>query len=634
MIIQSLVRYYDILAADNTIKIAKPGYSPANVSFVLVISKKGDLTNIIDKRSDGKKKRATVLYVPYQESRTSGISPFFLCDKAQYVFGVEKIETDGKTKSGNKEVITVLEETKTSCIVITKRSIEAQQKFRELHHSLLGSVKDPGVQQFLKFLDNWKPEQALQHQKFSEFKADILGGELFVFECEGVCLHKNANVMAAWAHHLETSVSQETKEMQCLVSGKKEPVSRVHKWIKGVRGTQAQGAPLISFNADSFCSYGRDQSYNSPVSATAMFKYTTVLNYLLEWESRNKIQIGDTTVVFWAETETKKYEELVLSLLDPTDNEDDTGADSQIPSRQQDHSTRQLMDDILKKVKSGRYLEVRDLKDLGVDPDTTNFYILGLSPNQGRLVVRFWHQDSFGNFITRVARHHLDMEIDRDARGPRYISTKWLLRMTIPAKADDKAILPQLGGLLMRSILDGTPYPTPMSNAIVNRAKIEGSINYARAGFIKACLIRMARTRGPHEEEMITVSLNVENTNIPYRLGRLFAVLESAQKIANPKIKRTIRDSYFASAASTPSIVYPALLKLHQHHLSKINSEKPGLGVNIGKSMDEVISSIDRFPISLTSEEQGMFMLGYYHQHESFFRKDDESKSVDEELKS
>lgn len=633
MIVQSLVRYYEILAADDAIKIAKPGYSPANVSFVLVISEKGELTNIIDKRSDGKKKRATVLYVPYQESRTSGIVPFFLCDKAQYVFGVEKIEMDGKTKSGNKDVITVLEETKTSRIAITKRSVEAQKEFKELHHSLLDSVKDPAVQQFLQFLDIWKPEHALLHQKFSEFKEDILGGELFVFECGGEYLHKNANVMAAWANHLECSVSQETKEMQCLVSGKKEPVSRVHKWIKGVRGTQAQGAPLISFNAESFCSYGRDQSYNSPVSATAMFKYTTVLNYLLEWESRNKIQIGDTTVIFWAETDTKKYEELVLALLEPTDDEDDTDVDSQIPSRQQDRSTRQLVNDILKKVKSGRYLEVRDLKDLGVDPDKTNFYILGLSPNQGRLVVRFWHQDTFGNFITRLARHHIDMEIDLGVRGSRNVSTRWLLKMTVPPKSDDKAISPVLGGLLMRSILNNTPYPIPMYNATVNRAKIGDSINYARAGFIKACLIRMARARGKHEEEMITVGLNKENTNVSYHLGRLFAVLESTQKNANPNIKRTIRDSYFSSAASTPSIVYPVLLKLHQHHLSKINSEKPGLGVNISKSMDEVMSSIARFPANLTLEEQGMFMLGYYHQHESFFRKGVENKLVDEELK-
>jgi CRISPR-associated protein Csd1 len=161
--------------------------------------------------------------------------------------------------------------------------------------------------------------------------------------------------------------------------------------------------------------------------------------------------------------------------------------------------------------------------------------------------------------------------------------------------------------------------------------KVERSIKYARAGFIKACLIRLARTRGNHEEDLITVSLNEESTSVPYRLGRLFAILESAQRIANPNVKRTIRDSYFASASSTPGWVFPVLLKLSQHHQSKIKSEKPGLGVNISKSIDEVMSSINRFPVNLSLEDQGMFMLGYYHQHESFFRKDGENKPVEEE---
>lgn len=618
MIVQSLVRYYDILASDDTVKIAKPGYSPANVSFVLVISDTGELTNIVDIRTDDKKKRSKVLYVPYQESRTSGITPFFLCDKAQYVFGIEKVEVDEKNKSGKGNVIKVLEVTESERVVITKRSAESLKKFREFHHSLLDSVKDPTVQHFLKFLDTWKPDLALQNQKFSEFKNDLLSGGLVVFECQDEYLHKNAKVMSAWEYHLATATSKETREMQCLVSGKIEPVSRVHKWIKGVKGTQAQGAPLISFNDDCFCSYGRDQSYNSPVSATAMFKYTTVLNHLLEWESKNKIQIGDTTIIFWAETDKKICENLVLPLLDPVDEGDETNDDLQTTTRRQDRNTRQLVNDILQKVKMGRYLEERDL---GVDPNTTNFYILGLSPNQGRLVVRFWHQDTFGNFITRLARHYLDMEIERDDRGPRYISTKWLLRMTVPEKSDDKAISPLLGGLLMRSILDGTPYPIPMYNAIVNRAKVERSINHARAGFIKACLIRMARTRGNHKEDMITVSLNEESQNVPYRLGRLFAVLEKTQSDTNREMKSTINSKYFSSASTTPAVVFPVLLKLAQHHIAKSD-----WGFKSNQAIADILSGVDRWPASLTLEEQGMFMLGYYHQRKANYRKRESSE--------
>lgn len=184
----------------------------------------------------------------------------------------------------------------------------------------------------------------------------------------------------------------------------------------------------------------------------------------------------------------------------------------------------------------------------------------------------------------------------------------------------------------MISILDNAPYPVTMFSAILNRVKVERSINYPKAAFIKAYLIRNARTRKNHDEDLITVSLNEKNPNIPYRLGRLFAVMESAQRAANPTVKRTIRDSYFASASSTPAIVFPILMKLNQHHLSKINSEKPGLSVYLSNLIGEIVSSVDKIPAYLSLEDQGMFMLGYYHQRN--FRKGEENDQISEEEES
>ena len=49
--------------------------------------------------------------------------------------------------------------------------------------------------------------------------------------------------------------------------------------------------------------------------------------------------------------------------------------------------------------------------------------------------------------------------------------------------------------------------------------------------------------------------LDLSNTQTSYRLGRLFAVLERAQEIANPGINATIRDRYYGAASSTPVAV-------------------------------------------------------------------------------
>jgi CRISPR-associated protein Csd1 len=627
VIVQSLVRYYDILAADKPSKIPKNGYTNAKISFTLVISKEGELTNILDLRTDGKKKQPKMMEVPYQKPRTVGVSPYFTCDTAKYIFGIEKVKDDPKKRSSSNDFLMVIEEKDNEKIVVSKRSRECNEQYKKFHHSLLDTSNDDGIQSFLKFLDRWNPENSLKHLKIVEYKDEILTGGSFIFDIGGKYLHQNPIIHGVWDSYYNSPTDEGTSEnAQCLVSGKIEPIAQIHQKIKGVYNAQPAGASLISFNNDAFWSYGKNdekQIYNAPISESAMFKYTTTLNYLLERESKNRIQIGDTSTVFWAETTKNTCANLAHFFIDPVDEPEESGeTESKDGIKKQDLQTRQLVSDILQKVRTGQHLEE---KDLGVDPDKTNFYILGLAPNNARLAVRFWHEDNFGNFITRVARHHLDMEIERDDRGPQFISVYWLLKQTVPQNSSDNASSPLLGGLLMRSILENTPYPVPMYNAILNRVKVERSINYARAGFIKACLIRLARTRGKHEEDMITVSLNEESTSVPYRLGRLFAVLEKAQSDSNKDLKSTINSKYFSSASTTPSVVFPVLLKLAQHHIAKSD-----WGFKSNQWIVEVLDGVDKFPAYLNQEEQGMFMLGYYHQKKAFFKKKETSEEKKE----
>jgi CRISPR-associated protein Csd1 len=627
VIIQSLVRYYDILAGDDTVKIPKTGYTNAKISFALVISNDGELTNILDLRTDGKKKQPKLMDVPYQKPRTVGVSPYFTCDTAKYIFGIERVKEDPKKRSLSEDFLIVLEEKGKEKIVVSKRSKECFEEYRKFHHLLLDAANGDGILPFLKFLDGWDPENSLKHPKIFEYKDEILSGSSFVFYTGGKYLHQNPIIRMVWdSYYSKPADGGNSGNAQCFVSGKIEPIAQIHQKIKGVYDAQPAGASLISFNDDAFCSYGKTgekQVYNAPISESAMFKYTTVLNYLLERGSKNRIQIGDTSTVFWAETTRKTCTNLTHFLLDPVEEPEESDENkSKDGIKKQDLQTRQLVTDILKKVRGGQHLEE---EDLGVDPDTTNFYILGLAPNNARLAVRFWYQDNFGNFITRVARHHLDMEIERDERGPEFISVYWLLKQTVSQNSSDNASSPLLGGLLMRSILESTPYPVLMYNAILNRVKVERSINYARAGFIKACLIRLARMRGNHEEDMITVSLNEESTSVPYRLGRLFAVLEKAQSDSNKDLKSTINSKYFSSASTTPSVVFPVLLKLAQHHIAKSD-----WGFKSNQWIEDVIDGIDKFPASLNQEEQGMFMLGYYHQRKAFFKKKESTEEKTE----
>ena len=109
----------------------------------------------------------------------------------------------------------------------------------------------------------------------------------------------------------------------------------------------------------------------------------------------NRIRIADATTVFWAERLARLEEDAFAELVNPSqptgESEealpDDEGiVDIQAKTERDPRATR-LVRDVLDKVAEGR--PAREGLS-GVDPDV-RFCILGLSPNNARLSVRFWY---------------------------------------------------------------------------------------------------------------------------------------------------------------------------------------------------------------------------------------------------
>ena len=124
------------------------------------------------------------------------------------------------------------------------------------------------------------------------------------------------------------------------------------------------------------------------------------------------------------------------------------------------------------------------------------------------------------------------------------------------------------------------------------------------------------------------MGLNEQCKDVAYVLGREFAVLEVIQEDANPKINTTIKDKYFNSACATPASVFPILLKLKNSHIRKLETGKQ---IFYEKILTELVGMIEveeerpvAFPRRLALEEQGMFVLGYYHQMQKHFEKKEE----------
>lgn len=627
MILQALCRYHDILKTEDRTALPESGYSLAKVTFALVLSPEGMLTNIIDLRTDGKKPTPKSMMVPFQEVRSSGIAPYRLCDNSKYVFGVESKKAHAAKKEPAVDVVDPSSEAMgvTESTYLTPRSIKCFEQFRSLHHSLFDDLEFGVTHALLKFLDSWDPNGFGSHPKIAQYRDDLLAGGNIIFEFNGRYLHEYPEIRQRLidASNSDENLGDDLIIQQCLITGQVEPISRLHPKIKGVIGSQPTGASIVSFNDTSFCSYGKTQNYNAPISDASALKYTSILNHLLERSSRNRLQMGNTTIVFWAETRDTQYLDLTTFLIYPPEPKNKSVKDEKREAESiTDLKTIQLIQDILNKVKIGKPLANREL---GVDAEKTNFYMLGLSPNVSRLSVRFWYQDSFGHFIERLAQHHIDMEIVRSEHDTPYVPIFKILKETVPKNSKDKSSSPLLDGALMRAILENVPYPLELYASILNRIKTDGSINHVRAAFIKAYLVRSQRQRKKNEEGWITVSLNEDSSNVPYRLGRLFAVLEKAQKDAITGAKSSINSKYFSSASTTPSVVFPVLLKLAQHHISKSD-----WGIRTNQSIGEIMSGIDQFPKYLQLEDQGLFMIGYYHQQKELYRKKSKNEEKEE----
>ncbi|MEA3416329.1 MAG: type I-C CRISPR-associated protein Cas8c/Csd1, partial [Thermodesulfobacteriota bacterium] len=167
---------------------------------------------------------------------------------------------------------------------------------------------------------------------------------------------------------------------------------------------------------------------------------------------------------------------------------------------------------------------------------------------------------------------------------------------------------------VMRSILAGAAYPQTLLTAIINRIRADQTVNYLRAALIKAYLVRKYRITNKSME--VNMALNKESTNVAYRLGRLFATLEKAQKDAIPGANTTIKDRFYGSASATPRIVFPQLLRLAQHHIQKAEH-----GRNTDNMIEGIMQGIQEFPAHLSLDDQGLFAIGYYHQRKAFYTK-------------
>jgi CRISPR-associated protein Csd1 len=587
MILQALYDYYLRRQADVDPARRLPafGLEQKEIGFILEVDESGQLRAIIDTRQmAGKKKIGTSFLVPKGVKKTSGVAANLLWDNAEYVLALpdaKKMEV-ARSKGGADEYLA--------------RLVEMKKAFRDRISTLPERAQsDVGLGGVLAFLDANPAEQVGQFAAHAEIAASnsvltfrLVGDTALVCQRPGVAPHLGTDAPAGEA----TEESDGVKAM-CLITGDTLPVERLHTAIKGVWGAQTSGANIVSFNLDAFNSYGKSQGANAPVSQVAAFAYTTALNALLARDSNQRVQIGDASTVFWAQTPDVLEHELV-ALLGGGDNPD---------------AHTQQVKALFDSVHSGGFTGARG---------DNVFYVLGLAPNAARISVRFWHAAPLHVIAERIEAWFDDLSLVRGPNDPEFPSLfRLLAAVALQGKADN--IPPSLGGDLIRSIFTGAPYPTTWLNAAVQRCRAEQQVTYMRVAAMKAYLNRSHTTSDSQPRE-IQPMLDIESPSTAYRLGRLFATLEKIQEESSGgQLNTTIRERYYGAASSTPVAVFTTLMRLKNHHLGKIQSK--GRAVNFEKLLAEIMSGISDFPVHMNLPDQARFAIGYYHQRQDFFTK-------------
>lgn len=576
MILYALKEYYDRKASDPDNDIPLEGFERKEIPFLIVIDKEGKFLNIEDTREKiNNKLTGKKFIVPRSIGRTGSKSyetTFLLWDYIGYVLGLPA--DDVKSPHQHKTWL---------------------KKLEELNEDL---KDDEAIQAIFKFYKSGEIKKAINSTEIKDcFVASSKNMSFKLVTDSSPVFNRAAIVDYVKSRNKNSNlvVDEDKNEVLrgiCLVTGEEGAIARTHGDVKVSKDTKA----LVGIQKNSgYDSYGKEQGYNAPIIKSTEFAYVTALKTLLS--SKQRLQVGDATTVFWSEKKSK-FETDTLSFFSEAEKDNP------------DSSTEKIRE-LYRAAESGVYFD---------DKCDDKFFMLGLSPNKARISIRFWKEGTILEFARNIKEYFEDFAIVKPSYEPEYYSI-WRILINIAVQEKSENIPHNMAGEFIRAIINGTPYPNSLYQATLRRIKndVEDRVKPVRAASIKAYLNRYYRFNPNVKFKEVSMSLDETQRSTGYLLGRLFAVLERIQDRAYPEVNAGIRDKFYGGACASPVTVFPKLMRLKNFHLSKIGDV--GAVINFEKTIGEILEELREFPTNLGLYEQGMFALGYYHQRQNFYKK-------------
>ncbi len=572
MMLQALIAYAEREG------LGDPDFESVNVRWLIPLDTSGELTAgpiPLAENPDDKKPRPKALVRPFTSANdlNQGTKSHFLCDTL--------------------ERSTLMLDPNAADKAEARRTQHAYLKSLFQEAAISCPSESTRLQAVIRFLENPPALQSL-HDKLLVARAKP--SDNAIFAVDGEILLDREPLRQFWRDRRQHSAASSTRSRRiCLATGLLAETLDTTEKIKGVPGGLAIGTNLISFDKDSFSSFGLEQAQNAALSAPAELKLRSALNRLIEISRGQRLVINNAIHLHWTRQPVE------FDPLDPVITGDPNGIERLLTSVQRGQPTA------------------------GVGLAANAYYALSLSGNGARIIVRDWLESTVPDVERQIAQWFEDLAIVPHEGIGRKRDFKFgaLLYGMVRAELDE--LSPQLPTHLLHAALRGTPLPQTCLIAALRRQQLdeENKLHVARMALIKACLQRSPNRK---ETEPMTECLNPNSRDPAYLCGRLFAVFDRLQYLALGGVNAGVVDRFYASASNTPALVMGRLFRNAQFHLAKAEG---GIAENVRKDFEQITCALgDQFPPALDLEAQGRFALGFYHQKAEHRRRSAERKEA------
>lgn len=620
MLLQALSEFYERATQGDSPLIDEPAFNPKAIRWIIPLDREGNVEGIglIETPKEKNRHKEFKRAPRGTRAKNAGGVSEFLADGLAAVFGLEgdpeASEPNERKRARQVENLRAKHEDFWRQIKQAFETLNDERFAALLHFAERYLAPDETGRPRIPFLRWGKSDEADKSEKPSWWVKTSTGTEAklgpdnFTFQVDDEILIESEAVHDYWRQtfiaEMEASEGSAIRGL-CLVTGNANaPIMATHlPKIGGVPGATPTGALLVSFDKESFTSYGFDKSYNAPVSAAAVTAYANALNFLLR-DHDHSLRIGNTALCFWA----RQSEEVTRRM-------------SRLLDRPRPEAVREFL--------RAPFTGDADRASLKYD----RFYSVMLGGNAGRVVVRHWMQTTVERAVENFSQWFVDLDItpyapvnDKENETSPPLS---LYRLALTTVREAKDLQPETMTQLYRAALEGSAPSLMLAKKIVNRFNVDlvrDGLNALR-NLSRFALLRLIINRNRKEDEPMIEPALSDTEDTAYNCGRLLAIFDDLQMAAHDyKLEGAgVIERYYGAASSAPNTAFGILWRLHQHHLKKLartGDNGRAKAEAIKRKIEEIACRFRQrdprfppeFPRAFDMRAQGRFALGFYQQ--------------------